>query len=289
MKNLISKLFSTSLLITVSIQAQTAKIITGFNHIESVAEDDGYLYAADIGKALDPSARDGDGKVIKMDIAGNIINADFANEKLNAPKGLAIYKSVLYIADIDRVVAIDLKTGNKTYEIDFSKDSGFLNDIAVWDEHTLFVSATDKSKLFKADLNSKTYTEIKTSVSIPGINGLCCRKKADRLYVNGLGSDNQPNGIVGYINLKDNSFTQINMPPGYYDGIALKNGSLYVSDWVAFEPKGIVRETLTHDTDKVSLTTKSLRIPGPADFIISGDKLIVPAMLSGEIYIFNFN
>jgi outer membrane protein assembly factor BamB len=289
MKKFIKIQFCALLLSAVNIQAQTAKIITGFNHVESVAADDGFLYAADIGKVLDPVAKDGDGKIIKMDDDGNIINADFVKEKLNAPKGLAIYKAVLYLTDIDRVLAIDIKTGLKIYEIDFSNDTKFLNDIAVWDDQTLFVSATDKSKLFKADLATKTYAEVKTSVVIPGINGLCCRKKADRLYVNGFGTDNHPNGIVGYINLKDNSFTQINLPMGYYDGIALKNGTLYVGDWVAFENNGIVREVLTYNTDKAALTTKSLRIPGPADFTISGDNLIVPAMLTGEIYIFKFN
>ncbi|WP_298150528.1 hypothetical protein [Flavobacterium sp.] len=267
--------------------AQTAKIITGFHHVESVAVADGFLYAADIGVALKPSAKDGDGQIIKMDKAGTIIDAQFVKTKLNAPKGLAIYKGILYLTDIDRVLGIDIATGTVSYEIDFSKDASFLNDIAVWDEHTLFVSATDKSKLFRLDLVEKTYAEVKTSVSIPGINGLFCKKRSDRLYVNGFGSENKPNGIVGYISLKDNHFTKIDVPEGYYDGLALNNGILYTSDWVAFEAKGVVREMATNNFNKVKKTTFSLQIPGPADFVISGSEMFVPAMLSGEIYIFS--
>ncbi|AWI26799.1 NHL repeat-containing protein [Flavobacterium pallidum] len=287
MKN-ITKIILSCLSAT-ALQAQTAKIITGFHHVESVAASDGFLFAADIGPVLEPLTKDGDGKIIKMDRNGNILDRDFAKETLNAPKGLAIYKNILYAADIDRIVAFDISSGEKLYEIDLSKDSGFLNDIAIWNEETLFVSATDKSKLFQVNLTTKTYEEFKTSAPIPGINGLFCRKNANRLYANGFGTDNQPNGIVGYINLKDHSFTLINMPKGYYDGIAVKNGTVFTSDWVAFENKGVVRETLAHGTNKASLTTKTLRIPGPADFIISANEMIVPAMLTGEIFIFNIN
>jgi hypothetical protein len=264
-------------------KAQITKTINGFHHVESVATDGKYIYAADIGNELSPAAKDGDGQIIKLDKKGNTINASFVKEKLNAPKGIAINKNTLFAADIDRIVAIDLNSGSKLYEIDFSKDSSFLNDIAIWDNNTLFVSATDKNKLFKVNLIDKTYSEITTDQTISGINGLFCFNKANRLYVNGFGSDNKPNGVIGYINLKDNSFTKLTSLEGYFDGIFVSKDVLYFSNWVAFEKKGVVMAISLYSNRCTKIASID-PIAGPADFFIQNDELVLPAMLSGEIH-----
>jgi hypothetical protein len=209
MKNLLKISLVCFHLITINTNTQTIKTITGFNHVESVATDGKFIYAADIGKELNPTTNDGDGKIIKLDKKGRTIETNFVKVKLDAPKGIAINKGILFINDIDRLLAIDLKTGNKLYEIDFSKDTSFLNDIAVWDNNILYVSATDKSKLYKVNLSDRSYSEIKTDVTILGINGLFCYKNANRIYVNGIGKDSNRDGIIGYVNLKDNKFTRI--------------------------------------------------------------------------------
>lgn len=284
MKSKINQLLLVAtLLFSISSKAQITKTTSGLGHIESVATDGKYIYAAEIGKELSPTAKDGDGQIIKLDKKGNVLESAFSKEKLNAPKGLAINKGVLFLADIDRIVAIDLVSGSKLYEIDFSKDSSFLNDIAVWDNNTLFVSATDKSKLFKVNLADKSYTEVVTDTSIAGINGLYCVNKGSRLYVNGFGTDNKPNGIIGYINLKDNKFTKVTSLEGYFDGIYISKDILYVSNWVSFEKKGVVMAIGVYSNKCVKV--KSIEpIAGPADFIINNDELILPAMLSGEIH-----
>jgi hypothetical protein len=284
MKNLITISIIFCLLIAKNTYAQITKTITGFNHIESIATDGKFIYAADIGKELNPIAKDGDGQIIKLDKKGKIVDTTFVKEKLDAPKGLAINKGVLFINDVGRLLAVDLKTGIKLYEIDFGKETSFLNDIAVWDNNTLYVSATDKSKLYKVNLTDKSYSEIKTDITIAGINGLFCYKKANRIYVNGFGSDNKPNGIIGYINLKDNSFTRITNLEGYYDGIFISKDVLYVSNWVAFEKKGIIQGIGIYGTNRVTTINKSELIAGPADFIIVKDQVIVPAMMTGEIH-----
>lgn len=270
--------------IVVYTNAQTTKTVSGFNHVESIATDGKFLYAADIGKELNPAAKDGDGKILKLDKKGQILDATFIKEKLDAPKGLAINKGILFVNDIDRLLAIDLKTGIKLYEIDFSKDTSFLNDIAVWDNNTLYVSATDKNKLYKVNLVDKSYSEIKTDVTISGINGLFCYQKASRIYVNGFGSDNKANGVIGYINLKDNTFTQITTLKGYYDGIFISKDVLYVSNWIAFAQKGIIQGIGIYNSNRVTKISTLEPISGPADFIIVDDQLIVPAMMSGEIH-----
>lgn len=278
------KLLLTSvILLALSGNAQIHKTTSGFKHPESVVTDGKYIYVADIGTALNPTSKDGDGQIARLDKKGTIIENSFVKEKLNAPKGLAINKNVLFAADVDRIVAIDLISGTKIYEIDFSKDSSYLNDIAVWDNTTLFVSATDKNKLFKVNLADKTYAEVATDATIGGINGLFCYNKGSRIYVNGFGTDNKPNGIIGYINLKDNKFTKLTSLEGYFDGIYVNKDVLYVSNWVAFEKKGVVM-AINIFSGKCSKVKPLDLLDGPADFVIQNDELILPAMLSGEVH-----
>jgi sugar lactone lactonase YvrE len=284
MKNLIKVMLLGSITVSGVIQAQTIK---GFNHLESVVADGRYFYAADIGKKLTPDAKDGDGKILKLDAKGNILESEFAKESLNAPKGLAIHKDILFLTDIDRIVAVNVKTGATMYQIDFSKDAHFLNDIAVWDANTLYVSATDVSKLYKVNLLDKTYTEVVIDKHIAGINGLFCHKKGSLLYVNGLGTNDKANGVVGYINLKSNTFTQLTTAEGIYDGLYVANDVLYTSNWVAYEKKGILL-SIQLSSRRINRLPLPEPISGPADFVIEGNTIIVPAMLSGELHFIPF-
>ncbi|MBP0905056.1 hypothetical protein ACFSKN_09710 [Mariniflexile gromovii] len=63
---------------TNSMCAQTIFTVKGFNHIESVASDGKYIYAADIGKELNPTQKVGDGRIIKLDFKGAIIDSTFS-------------------------------------------------------------------------------------------------------------------------------------------------------------------------------------------------------------------
>lgn len=266
------------------------KTVSGFHHVESIAAEDRFLYAGDIGSKMDPSAKDGDGKIWKLDNNGKVIDSTFAKTVLNAPKGLAIHNHLLFLTDIDRIVALDLSSGEKKYEISFSGDAAFLNDIAVKDDSTLFVSATDKNKIFRVNLHSKKYEALEFGYELAGANGLAYDGAKDRLYVNGMGNDKQPKGVIGYVDLAAGKFTRIGTAEGLYDGMALdaKNNMLYVSDWVAFEKKGqIVSVDLrTNTLGEVRLATP---LAGPADFTMSNGKLVVPEMMAGTIvFISNF-
>ncbi|MES2811666.1 MAG: hypothetical protein V4670_04275 [Bacteroidota bacterium] len=272
----------TVILGTSAANAQEIRTVYGFHHIESVVSDGKFLYVADIGVALTPGDKDGDGKIMKLDKDGNKLSASFVRETLNAPKGLAIDGNVLFATDINKLYAFDLSTGDKLYEINFGSATSFLNDIAVLDKNTLFVSATDKSKLYKVNLTDKTFTEVTLEKEVPGFNGLYVDKEASRLYVNGFGSNGERNGIVGYVNLKDNKFTQITAIEGHYDGIYVYEGILYFSDWMDFEKKGIIASVSLGD-NKVSVVKIPELISGPADFIVFRNKLVVPGMMDGTL------
>ena len=257
--------------------AQEIKTVAGFKHPESVVSDGTYLYVADIGLSMKPSEKDGDGKILRVDKDGKILDAAYINEKLNAPKGLVLDGKTLYVNDIDRLVAFDLETRNKLYEIDFSSATAFLNDITIVDKTTLFVSATDKNKIFKVNLTDKTFSELKTDKEIVGINGLFYDKAASRLYVNGFGSG------IGYVNLKDNKFTPVTPLEGYYDGIFVYEDILYATNWIAFEKKGIVVAVDILNNYRLTVLKMPEPINGPADFTVFRNQLVVPGMLEGTL------
>jgi len=286
MNTIIKTLALSSLFIVSAANAQSIFAVKGFNHIESVASDGKYIYAADIGKELNPTARDGDGKIFKLDLKGNIIDSTFSKEILNAPKGITISNGILFAADIYRLVALDVKTGAKLYEINFADGISFLNDITIVDKNTVYISATDKSKIYKVNLVTKTYSELVIDKTISSTNGLYFDKKSNRLYANGMGSDNKPNGIVGYVDLSNNKFTQLAIIEGLFDGIYLQGDKLYTSNWVAFEKKGII-QIIDIKTNQVSEVKLNEPIAGPADFTILNNQIIVPEMMTGTIQFIN--
>jgi len=57
-----------------------------------------------------PTEKNGKGFISKVSLSGEILVLKWVTG-LNAPKGSDIYQDSLYVADIDELVEIDLKTG----------------------------------------------------------------------------------------------------------------------------------------------------------------------------------
>lgn len=92
------------------------------------------------------SDKDGKGGVAILNLDGSMKNATWITG-LNAPKGLAIYKDLLYIADITSVVIADIVSGNVIDEIEVP-GSTFLNDVTVDDNGNVYVSDTRDGKIY---------------------------------------------------------------------------------------------------------------------------------------------
>src|SRR3989338_1196638 len=120
-----------------------------------VDPDDGSYYVSNING--DPLARDGNGYISKINAAGSMVIQKFIGGKkgeplLNAPKGLAIVGNNIYVSDIDAVKAFDKETGKPSAVVDLSKfNVKFLNDLAVGDKGSLFVSDMMANRIFKID------------------------------------------------------------------------------------------------------------------------------------------
>ena len=112
------------------------------------------------------SEKDGKGGIALLNTDGSIKNASWVTG-LNAPKGLAIHKGLLYIADITDVIVVDVVTGNVIDEIPV-EGSTFLNDVTVDDTGIVYISDTRENKIFQLR-NSKVSLYLD---NVPSVNGL---------------------------------------------------------------------------------------------------------------------
>jgi hypothetical protein len=274
----------TGMAFLVSAMAQDNK---GLAHPESVISDGKFLYVTNIGPAGKPTEKDGDGSISKLSLDGKMITPSITTEKLNGPKGTAIIKGVLYVADIDHIVGIELSTGKKAADIDLSSThTVFLNDLTVKDDNTLFASATDLGKIFEVNLKT---SEVKVVADVKGANGIYYDKATNRLYTNSFDFGNLQGGEIGVISWQQQKpvYEAIGDIHGAFDGLAmLDKNTLIVSDWGAMDhPAGFV--------EKIDLTTKKAVkidwpvINGPADFYldVKQKKLYIPELVAEKVLI----
>ena len=219
----ISILLGTSLLFsTGSLKAQTnlEKIWSSDTVLkvpESVlySKEGSVLYIANIDGQ--PAEKDGKGSIGKVGLDGKVIQAEWVTG-LNAPKGMAISGNSLWVADVDRMVEIDIKAGSikRTVAIDGSE---FLNDVTATPDGKIFVSDSKGKKVYQLTNGSPAlYLE-----NLKGPNGLLFH--AGSLYVLDNGS---------LLKAGDNKQTQIIAQgmDGSTDGIeAVKGNDFIVSCW----------------------------------------------------------
>lgn len=110
--------------------------------------------------------KDGKGGVAILNTDGTFKNAVWITG-LNAPKGLAIFNDLMYIADISSVIVADIISGNVIDEISIP-ESTFLNDVTVDDAGVVYVSDTREGKIFQ--VRNGRYTLYLDKA--PNVNGL---------------------------------------------------------------------------------------------------------------------
>jgi sugar lactone lactonase YvrE len=126
--------------------------------------------------------KDGNGFISKVSPDGKIINLQWASG-LDAPKGMGMFKNSLYVADLSRVVIIDLSNGKISKTIDI-EGAQFLNDITIDSKGNVYVSDSATGKIHK--LNNNTFEVYFESTDFKRINGLLALK--DGLYIADAGT-----------------------------------------------------------------------------------------------------
>lgn len=258
-----------------------------YNSPEGVATDGEFLYVSNLGVKAEAMVKDGDGRIMKISLAAdNWIDKDkWAAIKLDAPKGLAVIGKQLYATDIDHVVVIDLATATQVETIDFSSyKTQFLNDLAVRDDSTLLVSATDINTIFQINTHTKAVTKMKTG-ALNGPNGLLYSSEDGKVYCVEYGAEKKPGRVVA-IDAGTGAVKVLGEYKGGLDGLGrTSDGALMFSDWATAH-----LQKMDVATGKVT-EVASDSLQGPADFYYdaASHKTYLPCMLANKLAIIEGN
>ncbi|MEJ7738177.1 MAG: ATP/GTP-binding protein [Chitinophagaceae bacterium] len=133
------------------------------------------LYVANIDGQ--PGEKDGKGSIGKVGLDGKIVKVDWISG-LNAPKGMGIYQGILYVADLEELAVIDIKSGMITKRIPVI-GAKFLNDVSVDNKGVVYVSDSRTRKVHRVEKG--TVSTILDSMSLKGPNGVLAHR--DNFYV----------------------------------------------------------------------------------------------------------
>lgn len=113
---------------------------------ESVIYDEqrDVIYVANING--NSSEKDGNGFISVLNSDGTLKELQWI-KKLNAPKGMAIYKGKLFVSDIDHLVEIDIEKGKVVNKYS-APEAVFLNDVTACLKGMIFVSDSRAAKIY---------------------------------------------------------------------------------------------------------------------------------------------
>jgi outer membrane protein assembly factor BamB len=259
-------------------------VTEGVNAPESVYVDtaSGYVFVSNIGGM--PGDRDGNGNIMKLTPDGKVVSAAWVTG-LNAPKGLRSHNGTLWTADIDEVVAIDIASGKVPSKLKID-GAQFLNDVAVGDDGTVYVSDMLASKIYAVKDGKASVFAEGDSIEYP--NGLLV--DGDRLLVGGWGKP-EPDfstkvpGHLFALDLKTKQKTLITPKPfGNIDGLELDGrGGYIITDY----NKGLLIDVTSTGESR---TLKEFKA-GTADlaFVPTGNIAIVPHMNENKIVAYDIS
>ncbi len=222
----------------------------------------GMIYTSNIeGK---PNEKDKKGSISRLKPDGTVSDLRWVSG-LNAPKGMAILNSRLYVTDVDELVEISLDNAKvvKRYPVAGAK---FLNDAAT-DGKNVYFSDMQTGKIHMLE-NGKVTT---TAEGMESINGLAFSKGGDLFLLDAKG--------MRKYNRNDKSATAVNEVVTGGDGLVVIDDSTFIaSRW-----KGEVylirngKEQLLLDTQGESSNTADI------DYIPEQKLLLVPTFMKNRV------
>lgn len=192
-----------------------------FRSPESVTYDDesGYYFISNVGQFNTP-----DGFIKKRSYLGELTG--FVDNGLNDPKGMAVYDGKLFVADVNKLVIIEISSGKILEEIAI-EGAQFLNGVVSDGSGIIYISDTSTGRVYRYDTGSGTGEFMALDKNLPGINGM---EMIDGKIYAVIFAENSP---VYEINPADMTATIVkNTPLDNADGITTdNNGNIYISSW----------------------------------------------------------
>lgn len=236
---------------------------------ESVLYDktNNVLYTANINGQ--PTGKDGNGSIGRVSLDGKVNDAEWVTAGLDAPKGMGLHKGLLYVADLTKVVVIDVKTGKVLRSID-APDAGMLNDITIDAQGTVYVSDSGKPKVYRIT-NNKAEVWLE-NVSLQKPNGLLAHQ--NKLYMVDMGS-----GLFYEINKSNKALRTIAEGLTGADGIVPYGKDFILSTWAGevnlVSAKGQVKKLLDTKAEKINAAD--------LEYIPSKNLLLIPTFFVNTV------
>ncbi|RDV16375.1 gluconolaconase [Pontibacter diazotrophicus] len=165
--------------------------------------------------------KDGDGFISRLSTTGQIEELYWVSG-LNDPKGTALHNNVLYVADVDEIVAISTQTGSVLgkYKADNARD---LNGITVDNNGNVFVTDSDQRRIYQ--LNNGRVSVWVDNTRRENPNGIY--KEGNRMIVAFMNS-----GKIRFLDPETKNFTDWTDGIKSADGIAeAGDGNYLISSW----------------------------------------------------------
>jgi sugar lactone lactonase YvrE len=231
-----------------------------------------------------PPEKDGKGYISIVSLEGKTINKIWVKD-LNAPKGMAVVGDMLYVADIDTLLAININEGKVSQRYP-AAGSQFLNDVTADKNDNVYVSDMFTNSIWC--LCKGKFEMWLNDAALESPNGLFAEDK--RLVVGtwGIRTEGFTTSRLGYlkaVSLSDKKISIISdRPVGNLDGVMSDGAQGYfATDWMAgklfyFDPAGKAHETL-----------KLGQGSADASYLAEKKLLLVPMMKENKLMAFKKN
>ena len=260
------------------------ELASGLDMPESVVLDEqrNILYVSNI--VGEPAAEDGEGYISRVSPEGEMVEEQWVTG-LDAPKGLALADGVLYVSDLDDLVAIDVESGSIIQRYP-AEGAEFLNDVAVGPEGHVFVTDSRASAVYRL-ADDALHQWIKDDrVAMP--NGIFATPE-HLIIAAGDASAEEPGSArylktIEYGNRDSVSPFHGTEVLGGIDAVEPdERGGIFLSDWA-----GGTVSYLTPEGEHMTLETLE---KGTADltYVAETDMVYLPVMLPGRLIAYRVN
>jgi len=267
--------------------ADSAKVISdSLRFCEGTCWNGESLYISNFGgDTINPTNQSGKGYIMEF-TSGKPKTLIPADGRLNAPKGMCVVGNYLFVADVNAVVAFNLKDIKKSQKINFPAKDYYVNDIAAKGTD-LYVTVTNSGNIYKIDASSPETIKNQTPklfANVPGANGIVVTDSI--MYVASYpvdGNTAAANVIYTIKNYDKPVVGKLFDRMSQYDGLALSEDgkSLYFTTWV----NGNVGKINLKDL-KVENLPLPIQLKGPADMSIHNGKLFIPDLPNSRILVY---
>lgn len=208
--------------------------IEGLAGPESVVvdPDQTVLYVSNVNGG--PTDKDNNGFISIVSMDGKLLDLNWVTG-MNAPKGLALHGTKLYVSDIDTLHVIDTKQGTISQSFT-TEDAKFLNDVTVTNDGKVYVSDMLTNRIYCLD--GDTFDVWLEDDGLTAPNGL--HAEADHLVVGSWGvmTDGFATDVPGHlktVQLNDKSIQSLGdgTAVGNLDGVEPYGDNYLVTDWMA--------------------------------------------------------